>query len=531
MFTKQHRILIVDDDPDTCTLLDLLFTQKGFNTSIAYCGHGAIDLVKEKQPDVILLDFTMPDMDGIMTFELLRENSLAPVIFLTADQSGSLASRVLESGASDYVRKPFHKEELFARVRKQLESDFEYETAGVVKENKKNIITSIVIPVYNEEEALPVVLESVRNVIDETYEVIVVDDGSSDGSVKIAADSDCTLIRHDRNQGKGAALQTGIRASAGRNIIFIDADNTYPVEYIPEMANLMGSFDLVRGARVLGRNNIPIINRLGNFLFDGVIRTLHSVKGGDILSGMYGVSRESLSRLNLTSDGFDIEAEIGVKAEAHGLRMTTVPITYSERIGEKKLKVIRDGIRILYRILQLALTYNPMIAFILPGAIFLMLGMVSIITFLISPAFMSNSSQLVYISGGFANLGVQIVILGLAVYIAGVAYGLRGRANNVLDLLAGLFYKRGLMVAGVFSGAAGFTGLVWDFLRSWISGAPLFSNIPIMVLMATLMVLGVQILISMAFFSALRGLEHNLTTKSEPVKPASFEPRSLNGKH
>ena len=507
---KQH-ILIVDDDRDTCTVLNLLLTANGFQSSVTYSGLEAIEFVQHAQPDIILLDFMMPEVDGMMTFERLKEYSAAPVIFLTAVQSGELAASAFESGVSDYMRKPFHSKELIARVRQQL-GYVSSEDQAVLQEELHEFDVSIIIPVYNEEEALPVVLTSLQSIIDETYEVIVVDDGSSDGSANIAASFPCKLIKHEANLGKGAAMQTGIRASAGKKILFIDADNTYPVEYIPEMVRMMDSFDLVRGARVLGRNNIPLVNRLGNHLFDGVIRVLHSVEGDDVLSGMYGGGRESLSRLDLTSAGFDIEAEIGAKAKAHGLRITTVPITYTERIGEKKLKVIKDGFRILYRVFQLAITYNPMIAFITPGVLIFLIGMVLMTVFVLKPDFSVNAEKYLFISGGLTNLGAQIVIFGLAVYSAGLAYGLRGRANGLLDRLAALFYDRRLMISGMVLGLAGFSGLIWNIITSWLTGAPILNNTAFVVTGATSMVIGMQILISMAFFSALKGLEHNLTS-------------------
>ena len=89
--------------------------------------------------------------------------------------------------------------------------------------------TSVIIPAYNEEEGLPIVLGKLLPLIDDTYEVIVVDDGSTDGTGDVAADFPCRVVRHASNHGKAQAMKTGIRAARGENLIFIDADDTYPV--------------------------------------------------------------------------------------------------------------------------------------------------------------------------------------------------------------------------------------------------------------------------------------------------------------
>ena len=88
---------------------------------------------------------------------------------------------------------------------------------------------------------------------------------------------------------------------------------------------------------------------------DRLLHMLHSVDGDDLLSGMYGGCRDRLLELDLRADGFDIEAELIVKAHARGLTCALVPIDYVERVGEKKLRAFRDGTKILYRILRLRL--------------------------------------------------------------------------------------------------------------------------------------------------------------------------------
>jgi glycosyltransferase involved in cell wall biosynthesis len=367
------------------------------------------------------------------------------------------------------------------------------------------VLTTIVIPVFNEEAALPLVLEALFHMVDRTYEILVVDDGSSDGSMAVAARFPCRVIKHPCNLGKGAALRTGLQQARGRNVVFIDADNTYPVDLIPALVKMLNRYDLVRGIRESGRENIPFVNRLGNRLFDRVIHLLHPVEGGDLLSGMYGGCRTCLLKLDLMSDGFDIEAEICVKAGAHGLRRATLPITYVERVGEKKLKAFRDGLRILYRVMQLAVTYNPLLVFIVPGLMLLAIGMLGMGWTLIEPFLVSDlalAKNGAIALGMIGVIGVQFMSFGLAVYAAGIAHGLRGRTNRILDRASEYLRKRSFILLGLILGSIGAVGLIW-----LIYNPGSFENTAALALVILSLLLGLQLLSSIAFLSALNGLQ------------------------
>ena len=88
---------------------------------------------------------------------------------------------------------------------------------------------------------------------------------------------------------------------------------------------------------------MPLTNRIGNFFFDQLLARAYGLDGGDCLSGLYGLHRDKLLAMDIESDGFDLEVEIGIKATAGGLRTASLPIEYHERLGEKKLDAWRDG--------------------------------------------------------------------------------------------------------------------------------------------------------------------------------------------
>ena len=377
--------------------------------------------------------------------------------------------------------------------------------------------TTIIVPAYNEEAALPLVLKALFQVIDPSYEVLVIDDGSTDKSVAVASQFPCRLIQHPRNMGKGAALRTGMEQAYGEKVIFIDADNTYPVEMIPSMVRLLDTHDLVRGIRNAGRENIPPINRIGNQVFDGIIKLVHAVEGGDLLSGMYGGWREQLLELDLESEGFAIEAEINVKATAHGLTCATLPITYVERVGDKKLKPVRDGLRILYRVLQLMLTLNPLTVFVMPGIALMLTGAVGLGWTLLRPGAASGllpvSVHAPFVLGVIGTLGIQLIVFGLAVYEAGMAYGLRGRANRVLDGVSQTLRRQVFMIVGLVMGALGSFGLVWAALDMVLPVPDVMREPAMLILLSMSLLFGFQLLSSTAFLSALRALQSKSTRR------------------
>ena len=184
------------------------------------------------------------------------------------------------------------------------------------------------------------------------YEVVVVDDGSTDGTGAVARSHGLHVVRHERNAGKAAAVRTGVRFAGGRDIIVIDADDTYPVERIPEVAGHLEHYDYGVGVRTLSRHNISFLNRIGNEAFRVVISRGAGHGLADPLSGLYGIRRLALEQMDLQSNGFAVEAEIAVKACRGRLRVAHMSIEYRPRIGTSKLHPIRDGIAILREALQ-----------------------------------------------------------------------------------------------------------------------------------------------------------------------------------
>jgi len=218
---------------------------------------------------------------------------------------------------------------------------------------------TVVIPAYNEREGLPQVLERLMRVRRPGWEVIVVDDGSTDGTPQVAERFPVRLIRLPHNQGKGTALRTAFAQARGEVVVWLDADGTYPVEAIPDLvARVRNGEDVVYASRLRGREHIPWFNRIGNALFR-FLAHLSGFKPRDPCTGLCAVRREVLDRMDLRSRGFGIEMEVAVKAGRLGLRTGEHPIAYGKRIGRPKLRALRDGLDILLTGLWALLLWNP----------------------------------------------------------------------------------------------------------------------------------------------------------------------------
>jgi len=231
-------------------------------------------------------------------------------------------------------------------------------------------VLSVVIPAYNEEGSIAQIIERVLSIrprlaevgVDD-LELIVVDDGSRDRTADIAACyPDVRLVRHPVNRGYGAALKTGFSQAQGNLLGFLDADGTYPPDHFPDLCQvaLADEADLVIGSRMSGaESEMPLVRRIGNFIFANLVSLLGNHRVSDSSSGMRVIRREALPRLYPLPDGLNFTPVMSTRALHEEICWREVPIPYKERVGRSKLNVVRDGTRFLYTIIWTALNYNP----------------------------------------------------------------------------------------------------------------------------------------------------------------------------
>ena len=231
-------------------------------------------------------------------------------------------------------------------------------------------VLSVVIPAWNEEGGIAEIIERVLairgDLVDvnvDDLELIVVDDGSSDETAIIAESyPDVLLIRQPVNRGYGAALKTGFSQARGNLLGFLDADGTYPPEHFPNLCRvaLNEGADLVIGSRMSGSDSeMPLVRRIGNFIFANLVSLLGGDRVSDSSSGMRVIRKQALPRLYPLPDGLNFTPVMSTRALHEEIDWREVPIPYKERVGRSKLSVVRDGTRFLYTIIWTAMNYNP----------------------------------------------------------------------------------------------------------------------------------------------------------------------------
>ena len=215
---------------------------------------------------------------------------------------------------------------------------------------------SVIMPVYNEKDCIENVISRVKKVkVDK--EIIVVDDCSTDGTREILEKIEgITLLLHDRNRGKGAAVRTALKKVSGDIIIIQDADLEYPPEQYPEVIKpiIDGYADVVFGSRFLGLHRVfyfwhymgnRVLTLLTNLLYDTILT--------DMETGVKAFRKEVFDNIEIRSNGFDFEPEVTAKVLKKGFRLYEMPITYYGRGYEEGKKITwKDAIPAIWAIVK-----------------------------------------------------------------------------------------------------------------------------------------------------------------------------------
>lgn len=220
---------------------------------------------------------------------------------------------------------------------------------------------SIIIPVYNEPKTIGEIIRQVKTVKSLDKEIIVVDDGSTDETAKVIKDiRDITVIKHKVNQGKGAAIRTGIAKTTGDYILVQDADLEYDPQDIPSMIKpiVQGKAEVVYGSRFTGpRRNMFFWHWMGNQLLTLVTNVLYNTTLSDMETCYKIIPLKLIKSLNLKASRFEFEPEVTAKILKKNIRIWEVPISYAGREYNQGKKITwRDGVPALWTLLKYRFT-------------------------------------------------------------------------------------------------------------------------------------------------------------------------------
>ncbi len=259
---------------------------------------------------------------------------------------------------------------------------------------------TVVMPAFNEEAHVVDQVESVRGVMSATdwdFDIVVVDDGSTDDTSARAADTGVLVVRHRRNYGYGAALKRGISSTAAPWILIIDADGTYPVEAIPQLLAKAADNEMVVGARIGKTVKIPLLRRPAKWFLRVLASFLSGRKLPDINSGLRLMRRDLVERYqHLLPSGFSFTTTITLAAACNDHEVEYVPIDYMKRLGKSSIRPWH-AYEFLLLTLRTIVFFNPLKVFMPLGAILAVAGLAKFI-YDISRDDLSESAVLAFLA-------------------------------------------------------------------------------------------------------------------------------------
>jgi len=369
---------------------------------------------------------------------------------------------------------------------------------------------SVVMPCLNEERSVGICVERALEGIRRTNltgEVIVCDNGSTDDSVAVAAAAGARVVRQPE-RGYGNAYRRGFEAARGRYVVMGDSDLSYDFSQLHRLVESLqtGGYDYVLGSRFAGEilpGAMPWSHRyIGNPVLTGILNRFFNLKTSDAHSGMRAFTREAYERMGCRTKGMEFASEIVINAAKAGLNVGEVPITYHPRIGESKLRSIRDG----WRHLRFMLLLCPKYLFVIPGIAMLLLGVLGQVALLPGPLPLGFHALDMHFSALFALLsivGYQVVLFGVFANTYARTHRL-DRPNRLLDWIErDLTLEYGLVLGlGLF-----LVGLTIDsvILARWLASdlGPLNEMRPALLAM-TFIVIGLQTAFASFFLGVLR---------------------------
>ncbi|MHB8670659.1 MAG: glycosyltransferase family 2 protein [Acidimicrobiales bacterium] len=246
-------------------------------------------------------------------------------------------------------------------------------------ETETELDVSVVLPVYNERGHLGTEIDRIRAAMEAspyTYEIIVVDDGSTDGSGEALRSLDgIRLVQFAHNRGSGSARRAGTRAAHGRYVVWTDVDMTYPNADIPRLVKEMEGHDQVVGARTSEQGTLKALRIPTKWFIRRLASYLTETSIPDLNSGLRVFRRDvALQFLHLLPAGFSCVTTMTMTFLSNGYSVKFVPIDYAPRAGHSKFHWWTDTRRYLRQVLRMILMYNPLKVFLPVGLTLLGVG-------------------------------------------------------------------------------------------------------------------------------------------------------------
>ena len=265
----------------------------------------------------------------------------------------------------------------------------------------------MIIPVFNEAESVAEIIKEITGLYPE-FEVIVINDGSTDETGARAKEAGALVYSHPYNIGNGAAIKSGIRIASGDILVFMDGDGQHDPKDLAAMLEFLPDYDMVVGARP-GGQQASLWRAAGNMVYNGFASYVAKFPIQDLTSGFRAIKADiARSFLYLLPNTYSYPTTITLGVLRNGRSVKYVPIHSRKRSkGKSKVKVFRDGVRFFMIITKICALYSPLRVF-LPVSLFtFLLGLgYYTFTFIMSQRF-TNMSALLF------TTSILVFMLGL----------------------------------------------------------------------------------------------------------------------
>jgi glycosyltransferase involved in cell wall biosynthesis len=266
--------------------------------------------------------------------------------------------------------------------------------------------TTVVIPAFNEAAVIGEVVAGLA-ASGAWREILVVDDGSVDGTWAAAEAAGARVIRHPYNKGNGASVKSGIRAAAGDYILVVDGDGQHRPEDAARLVAPLGEYDLVVGARSQA-TQATLARRLGNSALNRLATYLTGRPIPDLTSGLRAARTEYLREfLHLLPNRFSTPTTTTLAFIKAGYSVTFVPVEALSRVGSSKIRLLRDGAKFMLITLKIVTIFSPLRVFLPISAASFVIGA-------------SYAAWTIATQSHVANSSVLLIMLAVIVFLVGL---------------------------------------------------------------------------------------------------------------